>query len=296
MIRNVHWTFIVASVICAALPPAARGDEFDDAAAKLEAAYAKLKSYTAQTTTTADHAAMPGMRFQSKTTSAVAFMRKDGKALYRAETSEQMTQTMEGKDEKSEARTLVVSDGTFMYALREELGGPRKGEKSCTKSRAMEDVAGFRQHREYGIVKLLPDEKVDGAECFVLEVRVKSTPGAMSEESRTVAHYRKDCGVMVRAVSYLGDKVLSRSDVSDLKLNADVAADRFKFTPPAGVKVVDLTELEDTVHGKGDKKKEPAEDKAEDKADDKPAEEQPKPEKPKEEPKLPKLPKLPRLP
>ncbi|MCK6482573.1 MAG: hypothetical protein HUU22_00755 [Phycisphaerae bacterium] len=292
MIRHVGLTMIVAALMSDASAVSARGDAFDDAAAKLDAAYAKLKSYTARTTTAVEQTAMPGMRFESRITSTVEFLRKDGKALYRAETSEQMTQAMEGKEEKSEARTLVISDGSFMYALREELAGPRKGEKSCTKARAMEDVGGFRQHREYGVVKLLPDEKVDGADCFVLEVRMKETPGAPSDESRTVAHYRKDCGVMVRSVTYLGDKALSRSEVSDVKVNTDVAADRFKFTPPAGVTVVDLTQLEEAVHGKSEKKADPSEEKAA----DKPAEEKPKSDKPKEEPKLPKLPKLPRLP
>lgn len=277
-------------------------DAFDDAAKALDDSYAKIKSFTAKVKTVQD-IEMSGMRMKSDSSGTLEWMRKGDKALYRSEITYTAVQTMGGKDEKSDARMLIVCDGDLMWSLNEYLSGPMKGQKMVMKARAQPISNGCREIKNSAIVKLLPDEKVDGQACCVIEGLSKGPDGKPNDGGRTLWYFRKDYGMAIKTVFLAGDKPQSTSTTSDVVLNASIAADHFKFTVPEGAQVTDLTAQTQPPADPSNADKPAAEPKAEekkpeDKKPEEPKKDEPKKDdKPKEESKgglkLPKLPKLP---
>jgi len=140
-------------------------------------------------------------------------------------------------------------------------------------------------------VKVLPDEKVDGQECFVLEVTAKSELG-VPPGGRQVSYFRKDIGVNVKAVSFDPDgRQLFTTTVTDVKVGVDIKPERFVFKAPEGVEVVDMSQMQPAAAAS-----EPAAAAAKPEEPAKPAETPKSEEPPKEKSKKPKLPGLPKLP
>jgi outer membrane lipoprotein-sorting protein len=87
----------------------------------------------------------------------------------------------------------------------------------------------------------MPDEKVGGQDCFVVEAKSKAGTGPMQPE-RIVFYCRKDIGMLTKQVAYAKDgTVMNTLTFDDMKVNAKLGADKFKYTAPEGVKVVDQT-------------------------------------------------------
>jgi len=152
------------------------------------------------------------------------------------------TQTMAGKETKSDTSTLMVIDGEFMYSLSEGAG-----QKMATKMKAQDysKMAGgknfFKWLRENYDVKVLPDETVDGASCYAIEATPKNkTPGQMP----MTYCFSKDNGMVVATeVKGPDGKVMTSSKLKNVKLNPSIADDHFVFTAPPGVTVTDMTNL-----------------------------------------------------
>jgi len=89
----------------------------------------------------------------------------------------------------------------------------------------------------------LPDEKLDGKPAYVLEARLRpdDPQAATSEISRTLYYYDKETGLIVRVLAYdRKGKVASTTITSEIRTDADIAADRFIFEPPEGIKIEEL--------------------------------------------------------
>jgi outer membrane lipoprotein-sorting protein len=157
-------------------------------------------------------------------------MRTDGKMF--------TTQKLPGQaEQKTESYTQMISDGDVMYTYTES-----QGEKSASKMKVPDnqDVVGdssFKHMRPNYDLKVLPDETVDGASCWVIEARSKqkdTTSGPMKY------YISKDHGMMVQMIiTDPAGKVTSLTKMKDIKVNPALADSRFAFTPPAGVTVVD---------------------------------------------------------
>ncbi len=112
-------------------------------------------------------------------------------------------------------------------------------------------------------------------------------------------YFDKATGVMVKSVSKnVAGKVTMESLTTDLKVNSSISADRFVFTAPEGVEVMDLTKQQDynaqaNESPKSSEKSTSGAQQSDEKPKEKPAEaEEKKTEKKKEKKsKWPKLPK-----
>lgn len=270
-----------------------RADEKADGAIKeLDQQYAKLKSYTAKTESMTDFAFGPDQTQKTEMAGTVEWQRDGEKVRMHSDMKGTTSKTENGETKKSDATITTVSDGEFLWVLNVE-----GDKKSVYKNRApsaddSRPSAIFNQMAAYYDVKLLPDASVNGADCYVFELKMKPMEG-MPPSGHQVIHYQKDSGVSVKSESFDANNKLTSSWItSDIKLNADVAADRFKFEVPAGAEVTDATAIQPPPA-----QAEPAEPTEQPKEEAAPkAEEEQKPEKEKDKKKdkgikLPKWPK-----
>ena len=269
--------------------PAALGEDFDSVEKSIVKANKKTKSLSA-TNKSKMNTDNEGYKFSQEMEGPMEWRRDGEKFKMRMESTSSTTTETGGKVTKSKSTSLMIDDGEFMYSYTN-----MDGQKSATKSKSTGawDQNPFEAWRKMWDFKLLSDESVDGASCYVIEFLAKS---GSPMSGKMVLHYRKDCGLNVKTVIYDKDgKVTMTSTSTDVKVNPSLGDDRFVFKAPAGVEVVDMTQEQqvdyasDEPADKADAEKKP-EKKAEAKKPEKKAEAK-KPEKKKKGLGLPKLPK-----
>jgi len=218
----------------------ARGDAIEDMEKKLVDAHAKLKSLSCKMKMT-EHVEMgEGIEINSTNDGTVEWMKKGEKILYRSDAKSSSMQKFGGQEVKTEADTTIVADGEFYYEL-----STQGGQKFVRKDKPPATLAGSAKSildalRPEHHLKAMPDDKLDGADCFVIEVTPKKPDD--NPMSKMVVCFRKDCGVNVKTVGHdPSGKPMYTMLASDLKLNPDLKPDRFQFKMPENAEVEDLT-------------------------------------------------------
>ena len=134
----------------------------------------------------------------------------------------------------------MMSDGKFSYSLVEHAG-----QKVATKSKAGPTERGeikyiFEAMRSGSTLKVLPDEKSAGYDCYVIECTAKGPEAAAMV--RQVHYFAKDLGLDIKTIGYdPAGKVIFTTETFDIKKNAKIDPDRFVFKAPPGVQVIDLS-------------------------------------------------------
>lgn len=228
--------FLAALALLVAAP--VRADTLEAVEKKLAEQSRKTTSMSMKMKTVSD---VSGEGFKSKTTidGTYEYMMDGKKTLTRIDVSTKTQMELGGAQQNIDAKSLSISDGELMWVLSEQ-----SGQKMVSKMKADDkQVTSWREDmKEWYNLKLLPDETVDGKPCYVIEMTPKKSPAAAAEY-RTVQYYQKDTCVVVKAVSYGADrKPVSTTTYSDIKINPKLDKGRFKFTPPAGVPVMDMTQ------------------------------------------------------
>lgn len=180
-----------------------------------------------------------GFESRGQSEGNVEYVLKDGKWYSRAESKDRSEQKMGDQSNKMEGTSLSVCDGEFIWMMSD-----MNGQKSVTKSKATSDPIVVENPigmmREQHNLKLMPEESVDGAACYVIEATSKQQ-GEMA--GKMVQYFRKADGFTVKVVSFSPDgKPMMTMSCTDIELNPKIDPDRFKFEPPAGVQVMDLTQ------------------------------------------------------
>ena len=146
---------------------------------------------------------------------------------------------------KTETKTLMIADGEFCYTLSETAGQKMAMKMKLDPSKNNTSKEGFEQmHKDYNL-KLLPDEKIDGKEVYVIEATPKKAKPDTTEVSKFF--YAQETGVLVKSVmESKGEQSKSTitSLMSDVKPNADIKPERFVFKAPEGVMVMDMTKID----------------------------------------------------
>ncbi len=215
-----------------------RADTLEAVEKKLAEQSRKMTSLSMKMKTVSD---VSGEGFKSKTTmdGTYEYMMDGKKTLTRIDVATKTQMDLGGAQQNIDAKSLSISDGDVMWVLSEQ-----SGQKMVSKMKADDkQVTNWREDmKEWYNLKLLPDETVDGKPCYVIEMTPKKSPTAAAEY-RTVQYYQKDTCVVVKAVSYGADrKPVSTTTYSEIKINPKLDKSRFKFTPPAGVPVMDMTQ------------------------------------------------------
>jgi outer membrane lipoprotein-sorting protein len=151
-----------------------------------------------------------------------------------------VTETNNKTIEIGQSSISVVSNGQSVFTLTEKMG-----EKTAVKnlSRPNQSFAAsqffFDSLFRENFVQLLPDEKVDGKEVWVIESR----PKMGGQPAKTIHYILKDCGLRVKTTGHdpSGARI-QHSLLTEIKLDQPPKPARFVFKAPPGVSVVDLSE------------------------------------------------------
>ena len=237
MKRCIVWNVSVLSVLL--LPPLAVGGDTTEAVEKkLIENWSKVQSLSAKLVMSADMGS-EDQKGSAKGEGTFEYMLKDGKALFRNEMK--MTQEFGGA-QKMETSTLTISDGQFAYMLTDGMG-----QKMAMKRKAGEGGSGnpggkevFETLKKDNDLKLLPDDKVDGKDAYVIEAVPKAAEP--TGPSTMVFFFHKDTGMMLKMVGKdKSGKQLMTMTYSDVQVNPKINPDRFVFKAPEGVQVMDMT-------------------------------------------------------
>jgi outer membrane lipoprotein-sorting protein len=219
-------------------PIAVAGDTLEAVEKKLVDSWSKIESMTAKLTLSVEMDT-GDTKGTTKGEGVIEYMTKDGKTMFRNDMK--MTQSMPPTPE-TQSSTSTVFDGDFIYMLQESMG-----QKMAFKSKAEEGGYGkpggkemFENLRQQNELKLLPDEKVDGKDVYVIEATAK-TPTPTGPTTMNV-YFHKDTGMMVKMVGIdKSGKAMLTMTYSDMKINPKISPDRFVFKAPEGVTVMDMT-------------------------------------------------------
>lgn len=224
-----------AIVVCAMLPAAVQaGETLESVAKQIEGVGSKLKSMSAKqsvevNTVTAD------IKMESHTSGKYEFVRKGDDTLWRLESETSSVTTVAGNTVKMDQKATMICDGKFIYTISETMG-----QKSATKNAVQKkdtSVAGKGFFDTLGkdyTLKLLPDDKVNGKEAFVVEAVPKSK-GAEVSLGRMHLFIQKDCGIVVKTMMFdTTGKPMTTVMMSDVKINPEISGERFKA--PSDVK------------------------------------------------------------
>jgi len=226
------------------LSVSAFADPIDDIEADVSAKWDKLQSLSYDMDMS-NKMSNEAMDYSMTGTGVVEMAKKDGKWNMRMENKSDTTQKVQGKETKETGTTMMVVNGEFMYSLVDA-----NGQKMCTKSKAAQwnDMAGgkgfFKYLRTSNDLKVLPDETVSGQACYVIEATMKNTPAGVPVMAMRY-YFSKSNGMMMQTVSKSADGKNNMTMTSkNMKIDPAIAADRFAFTPPAGVQVQDMSDME----------------------------------------------------
>lgn len=224
----------------------ARAETIDEIEKAIGQKIDKLKSvrYTSVTDQSLEY---PGVKSRSKYESRMEMLRKGTGWLTRIESRMHTDTDANGVVSKQEHSSLSVYDGTTLWTLQ-DLGGAKQCTRQTPGPQALDAFdlkKQFEQAREMFTIKVLPGEKVDGNDCWVVEMSPKAgAAGEAGATGRTVNYYDKATGMAIKSVSYDKDgKPISTSVIRDLAIDADISPERFAFKPPDGVPVMDMDEL-----------------------------------------------------
>ena len=281
-------------------------DDIESAQKAIIAAMKKTKSLSAKTTSKMNMD-NPGFKFSQESQGTMEYRRKGEQFQMRMDSTSSTTTDTGGNVTKSKSTVLMIDDGEFLYTY-----SVADGRKSATKSKSTGawDQDPFETWKKEWDLKLLADESVDGAACYVIEATPKPGSGtaAAGTSGKMTFHYRKDCGLSVKMVTHDKDGKVTMTAIStDVKVNPSLSDDRFVWKAPAGVELMDMTAMQqDTQHASdqqanaeadkkadAEKKAEKKPEKKEEKKAEKKAEKKPEKKKGLGLPKIPKWKKRP---
>lgn len=241
--KNKRWVSLGLVLLFA---PVACAESLDEVEKKLLDAHGKLQSYKARFKRV-ENVPLTGTDFMaSDVNGTLEWKRKGDAILYRMEFTGTSTQKLGPKESKTEQTSTFVSDGSMFYTYAEQMGQRRfikqKSDTSINGDiRSVLDTVRMDNH-----FNLTNDDKVDGADCHVIEVIPKMAVSDDNPVHKTLIYFRKDIGLCVRVVSSnkFGKDVFDHQ-ILDLKANVPIDASQFVLPPPPGVEVTDLTGIDD---------------------------------------------------
>lgn len=211
---------------------------------QLEAKFAEVLLPAKSLAATVDVAAdMPKIPIPISVSGTIEYLEKDGRMYMR----------LEGAASMPPMSFLVVADGESLFQQVD-----MQGQKMVMKMPSTSDMIAKANPGEI-ITKLhdafemkaLPDELFRGKDVWVFELTPKA--GAVSDMPVPIPVEAMDhlkLSVDGEALSYLKLEALDKEGASimslalmDIRLDAPLAAEKFAYTPPEGVKVMDMSQM-----------------------------------------------------
>jgi outer membrane lipoprotein-sorting protein len=185
---------------------------------------------------------MPGISMTGEGSGWVKMMREGELIKSRAEFTQNMTQKMGDNEQKMQSKTTTVSDGKYAYSLSENNGQKMCVKVDATKNQTQEPEEMFKTLREQYVLKVLPDEKMDGVDVYVIEGTNKPGTPANPMMSKIMIRIGKKHGMIVQQQMINNEgKPVQSMRYKDIQFDVPVDKSNFEFTPPEGVQVIDQT-------------------------------------------------------
>lgn len=181
-----------------------------------------------------------GTQMSVRVEGAFEYAKDERGSLYRRELRTVLRQGVDASDIVLESTELLVDDTESLHRLTTSSLRPGP---MATKSQSKPVVAArggadlFEQLRRQSDLSLLPNETIDGTECYVIETIRRGAPAMIV---RAHYYFRKSDGIRLQYVGFGPDNLeVQRTIYSDIKVNETIDPKRFKFEAPAGVRVID---------------------------------------------------------
>ncbi len=219
--------------VFAAAPPTV-----EEAQKQIAEKFSDVRSCTALVTTIETSDPGDGTSARAEIRRRIEWKRAGGSFLYRAESSTEIRRTSGGITTTEEATATSVSDGVHVVAITEQEGRTSATKRKADISNVPDTSALLDELRVDQTLRRLPDTKVGTSDCFVIQVIPKNR--ADSDITQTVIYVRKDIGMDVRTIVYdKKNKPIYTSTTTDIRINPELSADRFRVALPDGVELVD---------------------------------------------------------
>ena len=232
---------LALATVALGLGAAAVAEDLETVEKKIATEWKKHKSLSAKLTMTHRSEAR-GAIMSGKGEGTFELQRTGDKVLLRVELKNTMTHKMGEQEQTMEQPMTTIVDGEFAYTVTEVMG-----QKMAMKSKIDPTMSGdpnalFGDLREKNTLKLLPEETIDGEKVFVIEATPKQKPTTPGVPSKTVIHISQKTGCLVKLTAFTADdKPMMTMAYTDRKIDPKIDPERFKFTAPAGVQVIDQT-------------------------------------------------------
>lgn len=215
-------------------------ETIDSLEEKILALRGRIKSFTATIDVKFDSSQNDAW-VKSHTYGPMAYLFDGDKVLYRIDMTVETSRIGGGEDEKSTAVLTLMSDGEYMYQF-----GTQDGVKKAFKARIDKLQSSvpspeffFFLRRDYNL-SVLPDEKVDGKDCWVIRAAKISEEEVL--QLKTLTFFRKDIPLMVKTVNFdRFDNVMQVTKISDIQIDVPVDPKQFEFHLEPGVELQDQT-------------------------------------------------------
>ena len=236
--RSVQLRWAAAVTLCSVMAAAAMAEDVAAVQKQIGEKYKALKSFRAKMTQKTEMGT-PQFKMQSHSTGTYECVNKSANvAMYRMETQGKNTNEMAGQKTENKVDSLTIGDGTYVYNLND-----MDGQKSATKMKQPQtgpvefDVEMFKDWD----LKLLPEEKIDGAACWVIEMTPKAGTPQASAGGKTVNWFRQDCGWPAKTISYNAEgQAVTTLEYKDMEIDPKIDESRFVFKAPPGVQVTEM--------------------------------------------------------
>lgn len=226
-------------LLALAIAGPAIADDLDAIEKKVVEQLDKVKSLTAKTVMTQD-IKDENMSNKMRSEGTFEYARKGDKSFFRTDMKMTGETAMKGAEpQKLDGQMQLISDGDVTYIYNEQGQMKMAYKTKADKNMNLVDKDLFKRLKEDHDLKVAADANVDSKSCYVVEATPKKPSGPMA---KMVYYLQKDSGLVVRTVGQDKDgKDLVTTQMSDIKLNVDIPADRFVFKAPEGVTVMDMT-------------------------------------------------------
>ena len=278
--RNLTW-LVISGALLAASATLTRAETLEEVQKKLTERALSYKSLAYKQTLVSDTKIGDDAKTHVESDGTIEMLRKGEEYIVRSEQKMKTSSEYAGQKTDQSMRMLMIYDGEYFYTLSESEHGKQAMRQKMANLNNLIKKDMFKELEEAWDLKLLPDEKVNGRAAWVLEMRPKKQTAngqpnqAQEFYSRMVHWYDQETGIALKSIGYdKAGKESMKMTASDIKVNPDIPAERFKFTPPEGVPVIDMDALQQEMSDRDAGSAEPAkETSARSTSDEKPAEE-----------------------
>ena len=233
--------FMLAATAVLAFTMTAQAETLQEVQDKIHDIVSKYKTLQFKMKMTSDMN-MSGASTKTDSDSEVEAAKKGDVVMSRIKSRMKTISSMAGQEYKMDMETLTICDGKVMWNITES---PQKQiaklKYDPNANNYFNPKAGWKAMAEHYDIKLMPDETIDGKACWVIAMEPKDAAMKVAQ-SKSVSYYDKKTGISPKTVTYGPDgKKSGEIIMSDIKIDSDISADRFAYTPPAGAKVEDMT-------------------------------------------------------